>query len=92
LEGSDARQLRARRVDYQADFELIVKLKNPVPKAALIQVKLLKGPWPQHWRGRRLKNDDEIKTLAHVLANTNADQRLEIFDALFLSSRASSCC
>ena len=70
----------------QAKFKLLVKLETPFSKAELVRTGLLKGAWPRGSRGKLLKSESEIKTLADVLSKKNPKQRLAIFEALGLHS------
>jgi hypothetical protein len=66
----------------QAQFKLLLKLKNPVPKGDLIRAGLLKQTWPRSSAGKVLSRCSEITKLAQVLAARNRAQREEIFAAL----------
>jgi hypothetical protein len=66
----------------QAEFTLLLKLDNPVPKNDLIKAGLLKREWPQHWRGKIFHAKKEVRDLAHTLAKRNPKQRREIANAL----------
>ena len=74
--------LEEEKWPVQARFKLLVKLENPVPKADLIRAGLLKRAWPQGSRGKLLKTNDEIKTLADVLSKKNPKNRPAILKAL----------
>ena len=68
----------------QAKFKLLVRLGQPVRKEDLIQVGLLEERWPETFRGKMLKTQSEIETLANTLAMRNPQQRSSIFNALGL--------
>jgi len=68
----------------QAKFKLLVKLRNPVRKAALVRAGLLKGSWPRNSAGKLLTTGSAISTLGEVLARANPDQRADVFNALGL--------
>jgi hypothetical protein len=76
--------LKQNEWPIQAAFKLLVKLDHPVPKEELIGAGLLKQSWPQGSRGKLLKTDNEIRTLAEVLAKKNPRNRPAIFKALGL--------
>jgi hypothetical protein len=67
----------------QAPFQLLVRLKEPVPKADFIAAGILKVPrWPQGCNGKLLCSEAEIRSLAMVLSRRNAEQRQAINAAL----------
>jgi hypothetical protein len=68
----------------QAEFTLLVKLQNPVPKLDLVRAGLLKEHWPRHWQGKIFHDERDVRKLGEVLARKNPRQRRMIFDALNL--------
>jgi hypothetical protein len=66
----------------QAEFRLLVKLDNPVPKTDLIQKDLLKNNWPQGSKGKIFHSAEEVEKLIDILTKNNPKQRQVIFAAL----------
>lgn len=69
----------------QANFKLLVRLENPVPKEDLVKGKILVRPrWPQGSAGKLLHSDEEMRNLGEILSRKNPHQRREILKALGL--------
>lgn len=78
------RTFRYPRYKTQIRFRRLVRLSSPVPKHALFDAGILVAPrWPQGVQGK-LIDDEQVLTLAHLLAQHNPAQTRAIRDALGL--------
>jgi hypothetical protein len=81
---SGARLKKNSAWPLQADFDLLLRLRTPVPKKDLVSVGLLKsGRWPQSPNGIKLW--EKCHLVADLLAARNPHQRVAIHEALGLT-------